>query len=227
MNLVTQDHVDVPFHNDREIGVVRHLFEHGRARRSRRSRPSCTRRASTRAGSTCANDPFRDRRPLRCSRSLCHVRRSRRPAVRHPTGRSSVPGRLLRAGTARGGRRHPEGRAGGAARGDRLEPRDLVARPAVVVLARPDRRADRRRRSRPPGSARCSGRAAGQGRRAGPDLAAARLPAGVRADDRGALDLLPRAAGAAQPRVPDAPRSSRARSWPTPTGRTTPRRRWA
>jgi len=28
VNLVTQDHVDVPFHNDREIGVVRHLFEH-------------------------------------------------------------------------------------------------------------------------------------------------------------------------------------------------------
>ncbi len=27
VNLVTREHVDVPFHNDREIGVVRHLFE--------------------------------------------------------------------------------------------------------------------------------------------------------------------------------------------------------
>ena len=26
VNLVTREHVDVPFHNDREIGVVRHLF---------------------------------------------------------------------------------------------------------------------------------------------------------------------------------------------------------
>jgi hypothetical protein len=27
LNLVSQPHVDVPFHNDREIGVVEHLFE--------------------------------------------------------------------------------------------------------------------------------------------------------------------------------------------------------
>ena len=26
VNLVTREHVDVPFHNDREIGVVRHHF---------------------------------------------------------------------------------------------------------------------------------------------------------------------------------------------------------
>ena len=26
VNLVTREHVDVPFHNDREIGVVRHVF---------------------------------------------------------------------------------------------------------------------------------------------------------------------------------------------------------
>ena len=26
MNLVSREHVDVPFHNDREIGVVDHLF---------------------------------------------------------------------------------------------------------------------------------------------------------------------------------------------------------
>ena len=29
MNLVTHDHVDVPFHNDREIGVVGRAFEPG------------------------------------------------------------------------------------------------------------------------------------------------------------------------------------------------------
>ena len=27
VNLVSQEHVDVPFHNDREVGVVAHLFE--------------------------------------------------------------------------------------------------------------------------------------------------------------------------------------------------------
>jgi hypothetical protein len=27
VNLVSRQHVDVPFHNDREIGVVEHLFE--------------------------------------------------------------------------------------------------------------------------------------------------------------------------------------------------------
>lgn len=27
VNLVTREHVDVPFHNDREIGVVRHIFQ--------------------------------------------------------------------------------------------------------------------------------------------------------------------------------------------------------
>ena len=26
MNLVSQEHVDLPFHNDREIGVVDHVF---------------------------------------------------------------------------------------------------------------------------------------------------------------------------------------------------------
>jgi hypothetical protein len=26
VNLVSRDHVDVPFHNDREIGVVEHVF---------------------------------------------------------------------------------------------------------------------------------------------------------------------------------------------------------
>lgn len=26
MNLVTRAHVDLPFHNDPEVGVVRHLF---------------------------------------------------------------------------------------------------------------------------------------------------------------------------------------------------------
>jgi hypothetical protein len=26
VNLVTHDHVDVPFHNDREVGVVEHVF---------------------------------------------------------------------------------------------------------------------------------------------------------------------------------------------------------
>jgi hypothetical protein len=29
VNLVTHDHVDVPFHNDREVGVVGHAFEPG------------------------------------------------------------------------------------------------------------------------------------------------------------------------------------------------------
>ena len=28
VNLVTREHVDVPFHSDREVGVVRHVFEH-------------------------------------------------------------------------------------------------------------------------------------------------------------------------------------------------------
>jgi len=26
VNLVTEEHVDLPFHNDREVGVVEHLF---------------------------------------------------------------------------------------------------------------------------------------------------------------------------------------------------------
>ena len=26
VNLVSREHVDLPFHNDREIGVVRHVF---------------------------------------------------------------------------------------------------------------------------------------------------------------------------------------------------------
>jgi hypothetical protein len=26
VNLVSQPHIDVPFHNDREIGVVEHMF---------------------------------------------------------------------------------------------------------------------------------------------------------------------------------------------------------
>jgi hypothetical protein len=26
VNLVTHEHVDVPFHNDREVGVVEHVF---------------------------------------------------------------------------------------------------------------------------------------------------------------------------------------------------------
>jgi len=27
LNLVSREHVDVPFHNDREVGVVEHVFE--------------------------------------------------------------------------------------------------------------------------------------------------------------------------------------------------------
>ena len=27
MNLVSAEHVDLPFHNDREVGVVAHVFE--------------------------------------------------------------------------------------------------------------------------------------------------------------------------------------------------------
>jgi hypothetical protein len=30
LNLVSREHLDVPFHNDREIGVVDHLFEEDR-----------------------------------------------------------------------------------------------------------------------------------------------------------------------------------------------------
>ena len=41
VNLVTREHVDVPFHNDREIGVVAHLFAaDAERRRSRSSAPS-------------------------------------------------------------------------------------------------------------------------------------------------------------------------------------------
>ena len=53
VNLVSREHVDVPFHNDREIGVVAHLFARRRGARARRvPAPSSTRRRSTRAGST-------------------------------------------------------------------------------------------------------------------------------------------------------------------------------
>ena len=38
VNLVSPPHVDLPFHNDREIGVVEHVF--GGRRCSRRSRGS-------------------------------------------------------------------------------------------------------------------------------------------------------------------------------------------
>ena len=56
MNLVSHEHVDLPFHNDREVGVVEHVFSDDVARRSRSSAPS-----STRPRSTPAAWPFRDR----------------------------------------------------------------------------------------------------------------------------------------------------------------------
>ena len=43
-------HVDVPFHNDREVGVVEHVFGDDAVRRSRSSAPSSTPPASTPAG---------------------------------------------------------------------------------------------------------------------------------------------------------------------------------
>ena len=56
VNLVSSAHVDLPFHNDRQVGVVAHVFAGGRrSRRSRRSAPSCTRRTSTSAGSRWSN----------------------------------------------------------------------------------------------------------------------------------------------------------------------------
>ena len=43
LNLVSHPHVDVPFHNDREIGVVEHLFAEDARRRSTSSKRNCGR----------------------------------------------------------------------------------------------------------------------------------------------------------------------------------------
>ena len=61
VNLVSPEHIDLPFHNDAHVGVVEHVFARGRrARRSRSSARSSIRRRSTTAGSRWSN---RRRRP--------------------------------------------------------------------------------------------------------------------------------------------------------------------
>jgi PiT family inorganic phosphate transporter len=75
----------------------------------------------------------------------------------------------------------------------RVEPADLVARPAVVVLARADRRADRRRRGLDRDGA--LGGDLGQGRDPDDRLAAGRVPARVPADARHPLGVPERRAG--------------------------------
>ena len=55
LNLVSHEHVDLPFHNDEAVGVVEHVFARTRCAPSRSSAPSSTRPASTPGGS-CSTD---------------------------------------------------------------------------------------------------------------------------------------------------------------------------
>ena len=54
LNLVSHAHVDVPFHNDAQIGVVEHVFRTTPSGRSRSSRTSCTLRDSTPGACRCS-----------------------------------------------------------------------------------------------------------------------------------------------------------------------------
>ena len=153
----------MPFHNDREIGVVAHHFAPTRARRSTRSTPSSTRRVR-RPPARPEVDPVQGCAGARRAADLCAMcaeAGGRRCDTRR--GRASVSGRLLRAGTARGGDR-PRPRPPPAARADAASgaPRLVLAAqrtkrkipnpatPATTreIAARPADRDVRRRRCR-------------------------------------------------------------------------------
>ena len=129
INLVSRPHLDVPFHNDRQIGIVEHVFAEDRdVDASTRSPRSCSPAASTPAGSSWTSFRARggesrtqaksggwDVRALawgeRASRSRC---RRIRAVARHPDQRGH-DGRLLgraRADRGRGARSRARARNG-------------------------------------------------------------------------------------------------------------------
>ena len=142
----------------------------GSRRRAARTPPTCSRRFSSRTVEQTR--PARRRRRRR-ARLRLHERLPRHRELRRDLGRHARA--LAALGRARLGRREPrrrvrhdrgredrrqgdhrhrprdrEDRARGARRRDRLEPPHVVARPAVELDARADRRS-RRRRARPVG----------------------------------------------------------------------------